>query len=90
MTRAHLDYLDVGLTSSNIRAHDAKDLLGKSKMHPSGEAMMPSLDPQGSKSGGRGRCVSIGYGWAASFLYSEGRKGAEEGLGVRAEASTIL
>ena len=57
---AHLDYLDVELTRSIIRAHDAKNLLGKSKMHPSGEAMLPSLDPQRSEDGGRGRCVPIG------------------------------
>jgi len=55
----HLDYLDVGMTSRSIRAHDAKDLLGKSKMHPSGEALLPSLDPQRSEGGGRGRCVPI-------------------------------
>jgi hypothetical protein len=49
----HLDYLDVGLTSNTIRAHDSKDLLGKSKMHLSGEALLPSLDPQRSEGGGR-------------------------------------
>ena len=90
MTKTHVDHLDVGLAGSNFWTHDAEDLLRKSKMHPSRQALLPSLDPQRGEGRGREGGISIGKGRAASFLYGEGRKGAKESLSVCAEATTIL